>query len=115
MVFGFMTKVTNYMEGCYSKEMVPERYYQRIVLDFCKNYKRVRDRGMGQEFISKIALNNLIEVTVKLDMNLIQIDNLVEDMMKSPYRQQFICSFIKHDIYLSSIGKLTDRDLIKID
>ncbi len=32
-VFGFMTKVTNYMEGCFTKEMVPERYYQMIVID----------------------------------------------------------------------------------
>jgi hypothetical protein len=30
-IFGFMTKVTNYMEGCFSNELVPERYYRKVI------------------------------------------------------------------------------------
>ena len=37
-IFGFMTKITNYMEGCFSKELVPERYYQKVISSMCVNY-----------------------------------------------------------------------------
>jgi hypothetical protein len=30
-IFGFMTKVTNYMEGWFSNELVPERYYRKVI------------------------------------------------------------------------------------
>ena len=30
-IFGFMTKVTNYMEGCFSNELVPEKYYRKVI------------------------------------------------------------------------------------
>lgn len=114
-VFGFMTRVTNYMEGCYSNEMVPERYYKRIISTMCANYGKIRELGFHLEFISKVALSNLIDTLVKLDINLINIDHLLPDLLSSIYRQQYIIAFIKHGRYLSSITNLTDRDLIKLD
>ena len=37
-IFGFMTKITNYMEGCFSKELVPEKYYRKVIFSMCVNY-----------------------------------------------------------------------------
>ena len=44
-IFGFMTKVTNYMEGCFSNELVPERYYRKVISSLCDNYVKVRQMG----------------------------------------------------------------------
>jgi hypothetical protein len=49
-------------------------------------YKILRIMMIGQEFISKVALNNLIEVLVNLEIDLGKIDNLIEDILTSPYR-----------------------------
>lgn len=45
-IFGFMTKVTNYMEGCFSNEFVPERYYRKVISSMCVNYGKVRKMGL---------------------------------------------------------------------
>ena len=87
MIFGFMTRVTNYMEGVYSKEFVPEKYYQRVISKMVQEYgDGVKSRGICQEFINKVALNNLIDVLVKLEIDLSSIDHLISDIMSSIHR-----------------------------
>ena len=111
-----MTKVTNYMEGCFSNELVPENYYRKVISLMCVNYGQVREMGFHQEFVNKVALNNLIEILVKLDINLFEFDHLLPDILSSIYRQQYIIAFIKHGKYLSSITNgLSERDLVKVD
>jgi len=87
MIFGFMTRVTNYMEGVYSKEFVPEKYYQRVISKMVQEYgDGVKSRGIGQEFINKVALNNLIDVLVKLEIDLCSINHLISDIISSIHR-----------------------------
>ena len=87
MIFGFMTRVTNYMEGVYSKEFVPEKYYQRVISKMVQEYgDGVKSRGIGQEFINKVALNNLNDVLVKLEIDLCSINHLISDIISSIHR-----------------------------
>ncbi len=103
------------MEGCYSNEMVPERFYKKVMFAMCANYGQIRAMGLHLEFISKVALSNLIDTLIKLEVNLSTIDYLLSDMLSSIHRQQYIIAFIKHGMYLGSIANLTERDLIKLD
>ena len=43
----YQTVVSNYMEGCYSREMIPEVYYSKVIKGMINGYKEVRELGIA--------------------------------------------------------------------
>ena len=54
----------NYLKGC-PREGVREIYYGRVVSSILREYGQVREAAMAEEFLSKIALNGLVDVLTK--------------------------------------------------
>jgi hypothetical protein len=63
-VFGFRSVMLNYLKGC-PREGVREMYYGRVVSSILREYGKVRETGMAEDFLCKIALNGQVDVLTK--------------------------------------------------
>ena len=54
----------NYLKGC-PREGVRERYYGQVVTSILRDYGQVREAALAEDFLSKIALNGLVDVLTK--------------------------------------------------
>jgi hypothetical protein len=113
-VFGFRSVMLNYLKGC-PREGVRERYYGLVVNSILKEYRQVREAAMAEEFLSKIALNGLVDVLSK-DQELGKVEGLMDDIFASIHRESYLVHFVKSGIYLAEIGQnLRQQDLVKLD
>jgi hypothetical protein len=86
----------NYLKGC-PREGVRERYYGQVVTSILRDYGQVREAALAEDFLSKIALNGLIDVLTK-DQDLGKVDGLMDDIFASIHRESFLVHFVKSGI-----------------
>ena len=86
-----------------------------MVNSILRDYGQVREAALVEDFLSKIALNGLVDVLNK-DQDLGKVDGLMDDIFPSIHRESFLVYFVKSGIYLDEIGKsLRQQDLMKLD
>lgn len=93
----------NYLKGC-PREGVRERYYGKVVKSILRDYGKVREAAMAEDFLSKVALNGLIDVLTK-DQDFGKVEGLMDDIFASIHRESFLVHFVKSGIYLAEIGQ----------
>ena len=70
---------------------------------------------MAEDFLSKIALNALVDVLTK-DQDFGKVEGLMYDIFASIHRESFLVHFVKSGSYLPEIGQnLRQQDLLKLD
>ena len=114
-MFGFRSVMLNYLKGC-PLECVRERYYGQVVTSILREYGQVREAAMTEEFLSKIALNGLVDVLVTKYQEFGEVEGLLDDIFASIHRESFLVNFVKSGINLAEIGQnLRQQDLMKLD